>query len=46
MGWGAFGFVFKANAIGISDRDITITIAVKMVKPDTNPSHIKALASE
>ncbi|XP_025418891.1 vascular endothelial growth factor receptor 1 isoform X3 [Sipha flava] len=46
LGSGAFGVVFKADAIGIIDRDTTTTVAVKMVKPNTDPSHIKALASE
>jgi len=46
LGSGAFGVVFKADAIGIIDKDTTTTVAVKMVKPNTDPSYIKALASE
>jgi len=38
--------VFKAEAIGIIDKDTTTTVAVKMVKPNTDPSYIKALAAE
>lgn len=46
LGSGAFGVVFKADAIGIIDKETTTTVAVKMVKPNTDPSYIKALASE
>ncbi|KAF0766886.1 vascular endothelial growth factor receptor 1 isoform X2 [Aphis craccivora] len=46
LGSGAFGVVFKAEAIGIIDKDTTTTVAVKMIKPNTDPSYIKALASE
>ncbi|VVC44268.1 Protein kinase, ATP binding site,Tyrosine-protein kinase, active site,Immunoglobulin [Cinara cedri] len=46
LGSGAFGIVFKAEAMGIIDKDTTTTVAVKMVKPNTDPSYIKALASE
>ncbi|XP_060867787.1 vascular endothelial growth factor receptor 1 isoform X2 [Metopolophium dirhodum] len=46
LGSGAFGVVFKADAIGIIDKDTTTTVAVKMIKPNTDPSYIKALASE
>lgn len=38
--------MFKAEAIGIIDKDTTTTVAVKMVKPNTDPSYIKALAAE
>lgn len=32
--------------MGIIDKDTTTIVAVKMVKPNTDPSYIKALASE
>lgn len=46
LGSGAFGVVYKAEANGIIDNNIITTVAVKMVKPNTDPSCIKALASE
>lgn len=32
--------------MGIIDKDTTTIVAVKMVKPNTDPSYIKALAAE
>ncbi|XP_050420983.1 vascular endothelial growth factor receptor 1 isoform X2 [Adelges cooleyi] len=46
LGSGAFGIVYKAEAIGIIDDNTSTTVAVKMVKPNTDPSYVKALASE
>lgn len=46
LGSGAFGVVYKAEAIGIIDDKTETIVAVKMVKPNTDPSYIKALASE
>ncbi|XP_050544021.1 vascular endothelial growth factor receptor 1 isoform X2 [Daktulosphaira vitifoliae] len=46
LGSGAFGIVYKAEAIGIIDDKTSTTVAVKMVKPNTDPSYVKALASE
>lgn len=46
LGSGAFGVVFKAEAIDIVDKGTTTTVAVKMVKPNTDALYTKALASE
>lgn len=46
LGSGAFGVVFKAEAVDIIDKGTTSIVAVKTVKPDTDPLYKKALASE
>lgn len=46
LGAGAFGRVVKAEAIGILNAGQNTTVAVKMVKPDADESHFKALMSE
>lgn len=46
LGSGAFGVVFKAEAVDIIDKGTISTVAVKMVKPDIDPLYTKALASE
>lgn len=38
--------VFKADAIGISNKKSSTIVAVKMVKPNSDSSHTKALISE
>ncbi|CAL8081488.1 unnamed protein product [Orchesella dallaii] len=46
LGSGAFGRVVKADACGILDTEPITTVAVKMVKPNADESHFKALMSE
>jgi FMS-like tyrosine kinase 1 len=46
LGAGAFGVVLKADAWGIIEGEMKTTVAVKMVKRNTNHTYIKALASE
>lgn len=46
MGSGAFGVVRKARARGILDNEEITIVAVKMVKRTSDPTYIKALASE
>ncbi|ODM98276.1 Platelet-derived growth factor receptor alpha [Orchesella cincta] len=46
LGSGAFGRVVKADACGILDTEPKTTVAVKMVKPNADESHFKALMSE
>lgn len=46
LGSGAFGRVVKADAFGILDTETRTTVAVKMVKPNADDSHFKALMSE
>ncbi|XP_043489619.1 vascular endothelial growth factor receptor 1 isoform X2 [Polistes fuscatus] len=46
LGSGAFGVVMKAEAQGISDRETVTTVAVKMVRRTTEPTYVRALASE
>lgn len=38
--------VFKADATGINNKTSSTTVAVKMVKPNSDLSHTKALISE
>lgn len=45
IGSGAFGQVVQAVAFGINGEKMT-TVAVKMVKPNSDESHFKALMSE
>ncbi|XP_018563792.1 vascular endothelial growth factor receptor 1 isoform X2 [Anoplophora glabripennis] len=46
LGSGAFGVVMKAVAKNIVEREYETTVAVKMVKKNTDHACIKALASE
>lgn len=46
LGSGAFGVVMKAEAYGILEEEPVTTVAVKMVKRNTDYTYIKALASE
>lgn len=46
LGSGVFGDVFKANAIGITDRSVTSTVIVKKVKSNSETCNTKALISE
>ncbi|XP_014609483.1 PREDICTED: vascular endothelial growth factor receptor 1 isoform X2 [Polistes canadensis] len=46
LGSGAFGVVMKAEAQGISDGETITTVAVKMVRRTTDPTYVRALASE
>ncbi|XP_033216141.1 vascular endothelial growth factor receptor 1 isoform X3 [Belonocnema kinseyi] len=46
LGCGAFGVVRKALARGILDDEEITTVAVKMVRRTTDPTYIRALASE
>ncbi|XP_057377778.1 mast/stem cell growth factor receptor kita-like isoform X2 [Daphnia carinata] len=47
LGTGCFGRILKAEAIGIKDTDETVkTVAVKMVKSDTNVAAMEALIGE
>jgi serine/threonine protein kinase len=47
LGAGCFGRVVKAEAIGIKDSGKTVkTVAVKMVRSQTNVAALEALASE
>lgn len=46
LGSGAFGVVFKAEAIGIIHPNVTSTVAVKMIKPNSESFYTKALISE
>ncbi|XP_066591720.1 vascular endothelial growth factor receptor 1 isoform X2 [Prorops nasuta] len=46
LGSGAFGVVMKAEARGIVEEDTVTTVAVKMVRETTEPTFVKALASE
>ncbi|XP_057340700.1 vascular endothelial growth factor receptor 1-like isoform X2 [Microplitis mediator] len=46
LGSGAFGVVMKAEAQGICESESNTTVAVKMVRRSTEPTYIRALASE
>lgn len=46
LGSGAFGVVMKAEARGICENDTVTTVAVKMVRRTTDPTYVRALASE
>lgn len=46
LGSGEFGVVMKAEAQGISENETVTTVAVKMVRRTTNPTYVRALASE
>ncbi|XP_028039144.1 vascular endothelial growth factor receptor 1 isoform X2 [Bombyx mandarina] len=46
LGAGAFGVVYKAEARGIINAEVTTPVAVKMVKRTADNMYIKALASE
>ena len=47
MGAGCFGRVLKGEAAGMKDSDkIVTTVAVKMVKSQTNVAALEALISE
>nr|XP_012229232.1 PREDICTED: vascular endothelial growth factor receptor kdr-like isoform X1 [Linepithema humile] len=46
LGSGAFGVVMKAEAQGICDNETATTVAVKMVRRTTDPTYVRALASE
>ncbi|XP_011871094.1 PREDICTED: vascular endothelial growth factor receptor 1 isoform X2 [Vollenhovia emeryi] len=46
LGSGEFGVVMKAEAQGICENDSITTVAVKMVRRTTNPTYVRALASE
>lgn len=46
MGYGAFGVVFKAEATDIIDKNITSTVAVKMMRLNNDLNHRKGLTSE
>ncbi|KYN07332.1 Vascular endothelial growth factor receptor 1 [Cyphomyrmex costatus] len=46
LGSGEFGVVMKAEAHGICENETVTTVAVKMVRRTTNPTYVRALASE
>ncbi|KAG7204953.1 hypothetical protein KM043_005341 [Ampulex compressa] len=46
LGSGAFGVVMKAEAEGICEEETITTVAVKMVRRTTDPTYVRALASE
>ncbi|KYM91172.1 Vascular endothelial growth factor receptor 1 [Atta colombica] len=46
LGSGEFGVVMKAEAHGICESETVTTVAVKMVRRTTNPTYVRALASE
>ncbi|XP_014471193.1 PREDICTED: vascular endothelial growth factor receptor 1 [Dinoponera quadriceps] len=46
LGSGAFGVVMKAEAQGICSSESVTTVAVKMVRRTTDPTYVRALASE
>ncbi|KAK2588224.1 hypothetical protein KPH14_004258 [Odynerus spinipes] len=46
LGSGAFGVVMKAEAQGICEDEAVTTVAVKMVRRTTDPTYVRALASE
>ncbi|XP_039309901.1 vascular endothelial growth factor receptor 1 isoform X2 [Solenopsis invicta] len=46
LGSGEFGVVMKAEAQGICEAETVTTVAVKMVRRTTNPTYVRALASE
>lgn len=46
LGSGEFGVVMKAEAQGICENETATTVAVKMVRRTTNPTYVRALASE
>ncbi|XP_020278228.1 vascular endothelial growth factor receptor 1 isoform X2 [Pseudomyrmex gracilis] len=46
LGSGAFGVVMKAEAQGICEEETVTTVAVKMVRRTTDPTYVRALASE
>ncbi|XP_046814947.1 vascular endothelial growth factor receptor 1 isoform X1 [Vespa crabro] len=46
LGSGAFGVVMKAEALGIYEDEAITTVAVKMVRRTTDPTYVRALASE
>ncbi|XP_032668208.1 LOW QUALITY PROTEIN: vascular endothelial growth factor receptor kdr-like [Odontomachus brunneus] len=46
LGSGAFGVVMKAEAQGICLSETVTTVAVKMVRRTTDPTYVRALASE
>lgn len=46
LGSGAFGVVYKAEAIGILDKNTITTVAVKTVKTSTDSFYKKSLVSE
>ncbi|XP_053989273.1 vascular endothelial growth factor receptor 1 isoform X1 [Hylaeus volcanicus] len=46
LGSGAFGVVMKAEAQGICEEEGVTTVAVKMVRRTTDPTYVRALASE
>uniref|UniRef100_A0A1B6CIS1 Receptor protein-tyrosine kinase n=1 Tax=Clastoptera arizonana TaxID=38151 RepID=A0A1B6CIS1_9HEMI len=46
LGSGAFGVVMKAEALDLLEQDVYTTVAVKMVKRNSDFTYIKALASE
>lgn len=46
LGSGAFGVVMKAEAQGICENETVTTVAVKMVRRTTEPTYVRALASE
>lgn len=47
LGTGCFGRILKAEAVGMKDCDQTVkTVAVKMVRSETNVAAMEALISE
>lgn len=47
MGAGCFGRVVKAQAVGVKDSEETVkTVAVKMVRSQTNVAALEALVGE
>jgi len=46
LGSGAFGVVMKAEARGICENESITIVAVKMVRRTTDPTYVRALASE
>jgi Protein tyrosine and serine/threonine kinase len=47
LGAGCFGRVVKAEAVGVKDSEETVkTVAIKMVRSQTNAAALEALVSE
>lgn len=46
LGSGAFGRVMKAEAVGLLENEPSTTVAVKMLKPNADENHRRALICE
>lgn len=43
---GVFGFVHKAEIVGLTDTNTSTTVTVKVAQPNTDLVYVTALASE